>query len=110
MNKNVTFLFIIKNISCVQFSSCHISDEIFLMSNFSQTTVVIYLLIVYELLRYFKRYSHDSGLLNPTEPLPVFHLTGHLTCNISKVRNVLRKQTQIYKLTDIFRILQTSSL
>ena len=39
MNKNVTFLFIIKNISCVQFSLCHTSDENFLTSNFSQTTV-----------------------------------------------------------------------
>ena len=39
MNKNVTFLFIVKNISCVQFSSCHISDENFLTSNFSQTTI-----------------------------------------------------------------------
>ena len=39
MNKNVTFLFIVKNISCVQFSSCHTSDENFLTSNFSQTMV-----------------------------------------------------------------------
>ena len=39
MNKNVTFLFIVKNISCVQFSLCHTSDENFLTSNFSQTTV-----------------------------------------------------------------------
>ena len=29
MNKNVTFLFIVKNISCGQFSSCHTSDENF---------------------------------------------------------------------------------
>ena len=42
MNKNVTFLFIVKNISCVQFSSCHTSDENFLTSNFSQTTVYHY--------------------------------------------------------------------
>ena len=35
---------------------------------------------------------------------------GVVSFSISKVRNVLRKQTQIYKLTDIFRILQTSSL
>ena len=35
--------------------------------------VVIYLLIVYGLLRYFKRNLRDSGLLNPTGPLPVFH-------------------------------------
>ena len=40
MDKNVTFLFIVKNISCVQFLSCHTSDEKFLTSNFSQTTVV----------------------------------------------------------------------
>ena len=35
--------------------------------------VAIYLLIVYGLLRYFKRNSHDSGMLNPTGPLSVFH-------------------------------------
>ena len=40
MNKNITFLFIVKNISFIQFSSCHTSDENFLASNFSQTTVV----------------------------------------------------------------------
>ena len=40
MNKNVTSLFIVKNISGIQFSSCHTSDKNFLMSNFSQTTVV----------------------------------------------------------------------
>ena len=34
--KNITFFFIVK---CVQFSSCYTSDENFLMSNFSQTTV-----------------------------------------------------------------------
>ena len=39
MNKNITFLVIVKNISCVQFLSCHNSDEKFLTSNFSQTTV-----------------------------------------------------------------------
>ena len=38
--KSITFLFIVKIISCVQFSSCHTSDENFLTSNFSQTTVV----------------------------------------------------------------------
>ena len=35
--------------------------------------VVVYLLIVYGLLRYFKRNSRDSGLLNPTGLNPVFH-------------------------------------
>ena len=35
--------------------------------------VVIYLLIVYGLLRYFKQNSCDSGLLSPTGSLPVFH-------------------------------------
>ena len=40
MNKNVTFLFTVKNILCVQFSSCHTSDENFLTSNSSQTTVI----------------------------------------------------------------------
>ena len=44
MNKNVTFFFIVKNISCVQFSSCHTCDVNFLTSNFSQTTVVINLI------------------------------------------------------------------
>ena len=41
------------------------------------TDVVVYLLIVYGLLRYFKRHSRDGGLLNPIGPrigpLPVFH-------------------------------------
>ena len=35
--------------------------------------VVIYLLIVHGLLRYFKRNSHDGDLPNPTGPLPIFH-------------------------------------
>ena len=35
--------------------------------------IVIYFFIVYGLLRYFKQNSHDSGLLNPTGPLPVFY-------------------------------------
>ena len=35
--------------------------------------IVVYMLIVYRLLRYFKRNSRDDGLLNPTGPLPVFH-------------------------------------
>ena len=37
--------------------------------------IVIYLLIVYHygLLRYLRRNSRDSGLLNLTGPLPVFH-------------------------------------
>ena len=39
MNKKHYFLFIVKNISCVQFLSCHTSDEKILMLNFSQTTV-----------------------------------------------------------------------
>ena len=39
MNNKHYFLFIVKNISCVQFLSCHTSDENFLMPNFSQTTV-----------------------------------------------------------------------
>ena len=34
MNKKHYFLFIVKNISCVQFSSCHSSDENFLALNF----------------------------------------------------------------------------
>ena len=37
----------------------------------AQLIHVIYLLIVYGLLRYFKRNSRDSGLLNPTGPLPI---------------------------------------
>ena len=41
MNKNVTFLFIVKNISYVQFSSCHTSNKNFLTLKFSQTTVVL---------------------------------------------------------------------
>ena len=35
--------------------------------------IVIYLLIVYGLLRYFKQNLCDGGLPNPTGPLPVFH-------------------------------------
>ena len=35
--------------------------------------VVVYLLIVYGLLRYFKQNSCDGGLLNPTGPLSIFH-------------------------------------
>ena len=40
---------------------------------FRLAQLVIYMLIVYGLLRYFKGNTHDSGLLNPTSPLPVFH-------------------------------------
>ena len=40
--KNITFLFIFKNNLFVQFSSCHTSDENFLASIFSQTTVYHY--------------------------------------------------------------------
>ena len=40
MNKNIIFLFTVKNISCIQFSLCHTSDKKFLTSNFSLTTVV----------------------------------------------------------------------
>ena len=36
--------------------------------------VVVYMLIVYGLLRSFKRNSCDGGLFIPTGPLPVFHL------------------------------------
>ena len=43
MNKNVTFFFIVNNISYIQFSLCHTSDENFLTLNFSQTTVSHYL-------------------------------------------------------------------
>ena len=35
--------------------------------------IVVYLLIVYGLLRYFKQNLCDGGLLNPTGTLPVFH-------------------------------------
>ena len=35
--------------------------------------VVIYLLIVYGWLRYFKQNLRDGSLPNPTGPLPVFH-------------------------------------
>ena len=35
--------------------------------------IVVYLLIVYGLLRYFKRNSCDGSLPNPTWPLPVLH-------------------------------------
>ena len=42
MNNKHYFLFIVKNISCVQFLSCYTSDENFLMPNFSQTMVSTY--------------------------------------------------------------------
>ena len=42
MNKKYYILFIVKNISCIQFSSCHTSDKKFLASNFSQTAVHSY--------------------------------------------------------------------
>ena len=38
--------------------------------------VVVYLLIIYGLLRYFKRNLHDGGLFNLTGTLPVFHHSG----------------------------------
>ena len=41
MNKKHYFLFIVKGISYVQFSSCHTSNENFLAMNFSQTTVCL---------------------------------------------------------------------
>ena len=56
MNKNVT-LFIVKNISCVQFSSCHTSDENFLTSNFFQTTVHAFKLLKYVI---FKVYAVNN--------------------------------------------------
>ena len=54
--------------------------------------VVIYLLIVYGLLRYFKQNSRDSGLLiNFTGPLPVFHhrrsYTQKAKSKLSPIRN-----------------------
>ena len=53
--------------------------------------IVIYLLIVYGLLRYFKQNSHDISLLNPTGPLPVFHhrpsYGQKAKSNLSPIRN-----------------------
>ena len=43
MNKKHYILFIVKNILLVQFSLCHTSDENVLASNFSQTTVSIFI-------------------------------------------------------------------
>ena len=48
--------------------------------------VVVYLLIVYGSLRYFKRNLHDGGLPNPTGPLPVFH---HWTSYVQNVKSKL---------------------
>ena len=45
MNKKHYFLFIVKNISCIQFSLCHTSDEKFLTPNFSQTTVSMVVMV-----------------------------------------------------------------
>ena len=41
MNRKHYFLFFVKNISLVQFSSCHTSNDNILASNFPQTTVAI---------------------------------------------------------------------
>ena len=49
--------------------------------------VVVYLLIVYGLLRYFKRNSCDSGLLNLTRPLPVFR--HHRPSYVQKAKSKL---------------------
>ena len=55
--------------------------------------VVIYLLIVDGLLRYFKRNSRDGCLPNPTGPLPVFHhrpssYTQTATSKLSYIKNL----------------------
>ena len=42
MNKKHYLFIHCKNISCIQFSLCHTSDENFLTSNFSQTTVCLH--------------------------------------------------------------------
>ena len=47
---------------------------------------VVYLLIVYGLLRYFKRNSQDDSLLNPTGLLLVFH---HMPTYAQKVKSKL---------------------
>ena len=50
MNKKYYFLLIVKNILCIQFLSCHTSNENFLTSNFSQTTVDSYIIKVLKII------------------------------------------------------------
>ena len=57
MNKTITVLFIVKNISFVYFSSCHTATKTFLESNFSQTTVVAVVASYHALL--FELFSVD---------------------------------------------------
>ena len=52
MNKKYYFVFIVKNISCIQFLSCHTSNEKFLTLNFSQTTVASYIIKVLKIILY----------------------------------------------------------
>ena len=49
--------------------------------------VVVYLLIVYELLRCFKRNLQDGSLLNPTGLLLVFHHTPTYAQKPSPIKN-----------------------
>ena len=44
MNKKHYVLFIVKNISCIQFSLCHTSDENFLALNFSELWYYLFIL------------------------------------------------------------------
>ena len=52
--------------------------------------IVIYMLIVDGLLRYFKQNSCDGGLPNPTGPLPVFHhrLSSYVQTLMSKLSSI----------------------
>ena len=57
--------------------------------------IVVYLSIVYGLLRYFKQNSCDGGLPNATGPLPVFHHRS------SYVQNAKSKLSPIKNLCDM---------
>ena len=53
--------------------------------------IVVYLLTVYGLVKYFKRNSRDGGLLNPTGTLPVSHhrpsYAQKAKSNLSPIKN-----------------------
>ena len=73
MNKKYYFLFTVKKISCVQFSSCHTSDKNFLMSNFPKLRYVnLYVKFVMAIAKlicysYITSRSRISLLLHETE-------------------------------------------
>ena len=45
--------------------------------------IVVYLIIAYGLLRHFKQNSCDGRLPNPSRPLPLYSIKGHLTQKVT---------------------------